>query len=136
MHHGAGELSWRWELGLACPGGKVACRDVFHSAAGVWRCSAGLVILCRPLLSCLHLLLLSVSWSEHFPCVFPGCWRAFGSGAPCPPLRGLQERLHLLCLFIHFVPLNLKGMRQAESSVQVAHKARPPEEMKCGLEGD
>lgn len=37
---------------------------------------------------------------------------------------------------IHFVSSNHKRMREAESFVQVDHKARPPEVFKCGLEGE
>lgn len=41
-----------------------------------------------------------------------------------------------LSFSVHFVLLNHKGTRDAESFVQVALKARPPEVFKCSLEVD
>lgn len=133
----------------------MACAAALYSSGDVWRCSAAFNIDCRSLPSCLHLPLQPVSCpllcyqscslypgSEHLLHVFPGCWRACGgggAGAPCCCFSSEGCRTaptSSLSFSVHFVLLNHKGTRDAESFVQVALKARPPEVFKCSLEVD
>lgn len=51
-----------------------------------------------------------------------------------PPLVGCRTAPTSSASFsVHFAPPNHKGTREAESFVQVAHKARPPEVFRRGL---
>ena len=91
---------------------------------------------CKLLFSVL-LIVLSVSWIRALTTCSQAAGGLLAVVLLALPSEGCRTAPTSSASFsIHFVPLNHKGMREAKSFVQVAHKARPPEVFKCGLEGD